>query len=344
MSADPIASLTLDDATAARYLAIGLDHIEREYPNHPGHLLRGPDDRSTPAELHPIFYGSFDWHSSVHMHWMLLRVASRYPDLADVEALDASFARRITPDNVEVEVRYLDEHPWFERPYGWAWLLTLAAELDRQSSRFAAILEPLSARVRTACLDWLAGVPHPQRSGTHGNSAFAAGLIHDAATAGDDAELATAVADAAARWYPLDQPPAPWLEPSSTDFLSPTLTLVDLRRRLLAPGRFAAWVVDHLAGMEPLLQPVAVTDRDDPQLVHLDGLNLSRATHLTRLAAALQPDSPLTVAAARAADEHAAAALPAVLHGTYVGSHWLPTFAVALLDARDDAARSGTDV
>ncbi len=337
MTEDAPTRPTLDAATAARYLAVGLDHVEREYPNHPGHLLSGPDDRSSPADLHPLFFGSYDWHSSVHMHWMLLRVADRFPDLAGVGALDASFARRITPAGVEVEVRYLDDHPWFERPYGWAWLLTLAAELRRQSSPFEPILAPLTARVRTACLDWLADVPHPQRSGTHGNSAFAAGLIHDAATAGDDPELAAAVAAAATRWYPLAQPPAPWLEPSSTDFLSPTLTLVDLQRRLLPPGRFGAWAVEHLTGVDPLLRPVEVIDRDDPQLVHLDGLNLSRATHLTRLAAALEPGSALAERVARAADEHAAAALPAVLHGTYVGSHWLPTFAVMVLDAREGA-------
>ncbi|MCC5948988.1 MAG: DUF2891 domain-containing protein [Nitriliruptoraceae bacterium] len=336
--------MTLDRDTAARYLEVGLDHIEREYPNHPGHLLTGPDDLQPPSTLHPVFFGSYDWHSAVHMHWMLLRVLARHPQLPQADAVLASFARRLTPDDVEAEVTYLDAHPWFERPYGWAWLLMLQAELaaDRiagqHTGELAAIMAPLAARIRTLSLRWLAEVPHPQRSGTHANSAFAAGLILDVARAHRDRQLEEAVDTAATRWFGGDERAAPWLEPSSTDFLSPTLTVADLQRRRLDRDAFTAWFARYAPELEPLLQPVEVTDREDPQLVHLDGLNLSRAWHWARIREALDPGHPAHGHADRAATAHAAEALPAVLHGSYVGSHWLPTFAVAALDALDGAS------
>lgn len=352
----PLPTLTRD--TAARYLDVGLDHIEREYPNHPGHLISGPDDLRAPAAMHPVFFGSFDWHSSVHMHWMLLRVLARHPDLPGAEAVQASFARRITTTDVEAEVTYLDDHPWFERPYGWAWLVALQAELEADriagwsTTGLAETLAPLAARVRSLTLRWLRDVPHPQRSGTHANSAFACGLLWDASHAGagdeghggdggasetshaDDGDaMQAAIRAAADRWYGDDERAAPWLEPSSTDFLSPTLTLADLQRRLRDRDAFVAWLEPYLAEPAGLRHPVEVTDREDPQLVHLDGLNLSRAWHWARIAAALPDGHLLRTVAADAARDHARVALPAVLHGTYVGSHWLPTFAVAALDA-----------
>jgi hypothetical protein len=335
---------TLDAATASAYVALGLDHLEREYPNHPGHLLEGPHDLRPPSAMHPIFYGSYDWHSSVHMHWMLLRALDHHPDERQAAELTTSFDRRITADSVDSEVAYLHARPWFERPYGWVWLLLLAAELHTRrdatsvlsgawAARTAETLQPLTSTVRSSTLAWLERTSLPQRTGTHGNSAFACNLVWDAATATGDAGLRTAVEHATSRWYPADERPAPWLEPSAHDFLSPTLTLVDLRRRLLAPDAFASWLPEHLADPAGLLEPVAVPDREDPQVVHLDGLNLSRAWQWTSIASALPGGTPYVELAGSAAARHAAAAVPAVLHGSYVGSHWLPTFALLLADA-----------
>jgi hypothetical protein len=342
---------TLDAATAAAYVALGLDHLEREYPNHPGHLLEGPHDLQQPSALHPVFYGSYDWHSSVHMHWMLLRTLHHHPAEQQAAEVAASFDRRITTANVDTEVAYLDARPWFERPYGWAWLLLLAAELHARrdatsmlsgawAERTADTLQPLTSRVRSSTLAWLADTSLPQRTGTHGNSAFACNLVWDAATATRDDELRATVEDAASRWYPDDEPSAPWLEPSAHDFLSPTLTLVDLRRRLVEPAAFARWLPDHLGDPAGLLEPVVVPDREDPQVVHLDGLNLSRAWQWTRIGRALPDGHPLQATAVAAARAHAVASLPAVQHASYVGSHWLPTFALLLLDAlpRGDAS------
>jgi hypothetical protein len=335
--------VVLDHATAARYLELGLDHLDREYPNHPGHLLTGPDDLRPPSELHPIFFGSYDWHSSVHMHWMLLRVLRHHPDLDDAAEVTASFDRRLTAANVAVEVAYLRDRPWFERPYGWAWLLTLAAELhDRRAggpeaasdwaARTADTLAPLTEVVRELTLTWLRTAPGPQRGGTHGNSAFSCCLVWDAATTTEDTEVRETIADAADRWYPLGERAAPWLEPSSSDFLSPTLVLADLRRRVLPPDAFAAWLPGYLGDPAPLLDPADVPDRDDPQTVHLDGLNLSRTWNWSALANGVPPGHELAAVARTAAARHAAVALPAVLHGTYVGSHWLPSFALLAAD------------
>jgi hypothetical protein len=335
--------VVLDRATAARYLELGLDHLEREYPNHPGHLLTGPDDLCPPSELHPVFYGSYDWHSSVHMHWMLLRVLHHRPDLDDAAEVTASFDRRLTAGNVDAEVAYLRDRPWFERPYGWAWLLMLAAELHGRraagpdgasawAARTADTLAPLTELVRELTLSWLRAAPGPQRAGTHGNSAFACCLAWDAATTTADTELRETIADAAERWYPLGERAAPWLEPSSSDFLSPTLVLADLRRRLLPPDEFAAWLPGYLGDPGALLAPVDVPDRDDPQTVHLDGLNLSRAWNWSALATGLPDGHGLATVALTAALRHAEVALPAVLHGSYVGSHWLPSFALLAAD------------
>jgi hypothetical protein len=345
--------MRLDAATASRYAQAGLANIDREYPNHPGHLLTGSADLVAPSELHPIFFGSYDWHSSVHQHWMLVRLMRRFPDLPEARTIVERFETRFTTDAVATEAAYL-RHPHrrsWERPYGWAWLLTLTAELTDWASsrqersadagRWATTLDPLREVVRSRCLDWLTVTTYPQRSGTHANSAFACVLLHDAAEVHGDTELRRTVEDAATGWYADDAGYPAWLEPSASDFLSPVLVEADLLRRLLPaeafPDRFHALLPD--AG--PLLEPAVVADRTDPHTVHLDGLNLSRGWCWLGIASALSADDPLAERAREAAQRHAEASLPAVLGGDYVGGHWLPTFAIHLLDVAERSARTG---
>jgi hypothetical protein len=359
----PASGLTLDPATASRYARTGLANVAREYPNHPAHLLTGPRDLASPSELHPIFYGSYDWHSAVHQHWMLARLVRRVPGLPEAAAIGAWFDQRLTGPAVAVEAAYLrhpDRRAW-ERPYGWAWLLALSAELAawagaatedrerpddggvhdppgaRDAARWRATLAELTETVRGRCLDWLATTTYPQRGGTHPNSAFACTLLHDAATVTDDTELLEAVAGAAVRWYAADADYPAWIEPSASDFLSPVLVQADLLRRVLPPEAFPARLHRLLPDPGPLLEPAVVSDRTDPQTVHLDGLNLSRAWCWLGIADALDTDDPVRQVATAAAGRHARASLPAVLDGAYVGEHWLPTFAVHLLDVADRA-------
>jgi hypothetical protein len=332
----------LDAAVASRYAQAGLANVAREYPNHPGHLLTGPDDLVPPSSLHPIFFGSYDWHSSVHQHWMLLRLLRRVPGLPEAGAIHAWFDTRFTDEAVATEAAYLQDprrRSW-ERPYGWAWLLTLAAELrtwqEPRVRSWAVTFTPLADVVRGRCLDWLASTPYPQRCGTHANSAFAGVLLHEAALATGDEELRRAVADATDRWYRDDAGYPAWIEPSASDFLSPVLVEADLLRQRLSAARFAQRLRRLLPDPGPLTTPAVVADRTDPQTVHLDGLNLSRAWCWRRIARSLPLGDELAVLAERAAERHAEAALPAVLSGEYVGEHWLPTFAVYLLDVWEE--------
>jgi hypothetical protein len=336
-------SFRLDRDVASRYARTGLDNIGREYPNHPGHLLTGPDDLVAPSTLHPIFFGSYDWHSSVHQHWMLVRLLRRFPSLPEAAEVTAWFDGHVIVDAAEVEAAYLRDpvrRSW-ERPYGWAWLLTLSAELRTwaddggpAAARWADGLAPLVEVVRDRCLDWLGSTPYPQRSGTHANSAFACGLLWDAAEATGDGELRAGVDDAATRWYASDAGYPAWIEPSAADFLSPVLIAADLHRRQLDPDVFATWFGRLLPDPGPLLDPAVVADRTDPQTIHLDGLNLSRAWCWRRIAAALAAggDDGNAARAGTAAARHAEVALPRALGGDYVGSHWLPTFGLYLLD------------
>jgi hypothetical protein len=333
----------IDAAVASRYARQGLDNVAREYPNHPAHLLTGPEDLVIPSTLHPIFFGSYDWHSSVHQHWLLVRLLRRFPSLAEAAEVRSWFDEHLTAEAAEVEADYLRQparRSW-ERPYGWAWLLTLDAELRTwaadgapDADRWVAGLTPLVEVVRGRCLDWLAVTPYPQRSGTHANSAFACGLLWDAAVAVGDAELRAAIDAAATRWYATDAGYPAWVEPSAADFLSPVLVTADLRRRQLRPDAFAAWFRRLLPDPGPLLEPAIVVDRTDPQTVHLDGLNLSRAWCWRRIADALAVggDDAGAALADAAAVRHAETALPHALGGDYVGTHWLPTFGLYLLD------------
>ncbi|OMI34505.1 hypothetical protein SPAR_35986 [Streptomyces sparsogenes DSM 40356] len=345
-------------ALAGRFAAVAVANVTRPYPYAPGHLLRGPEDLVPPRHHHPAFYGSYDWHSSVHMHWLLVRLLRRFPDRArTVEAAGGAaeevtevLDRHLTAAHLAAEADYLRANPSFERPYGWAWLLALTAEcraLGPAGSRWAAALEPAADAVEALLCDWLRRATYPVRHGVHTNSAFALGLILDSAATAGRAALAEPVEAAVLRWFGEDHDaPAHW-EPSGQDFLSPALTEAEAVCRVLPQADFAAWLDGFLPGIgrgapTPLLTPPVVSDPADPQIGHLVGLSLSRAAALRRLAAALPEDDPRAPVLAAAAGDHLAAGLPHVVSGDFTGDHWLATFAALALDGPDGGGHDDT--
>jgi hypothetical protein len=325
---------------AARFMRVALGHVTREFPNKLDHVLHGPQDLATPRALHPIFFGSFDWHSCVHAYWLLARLLSRYPALPEADRVRALFATTITPDHVAVELAYLARPltGTFERPYGWAWVLMLAAELCRQHHAAAATLQPLAQAFAQRFLAHLPKAAYPVRSGVHSNTAFGLALAMDYARTCEDAALQRMLTDTARRWYLDDADCQAW-EPSGEDFLSPALIEAECLRRVLPSAEFAAWFTRFLPRLDQqqprsLFQPVAVTDRSDGRIAHLDGLNLSRAWCWSNLATSVAPDDPRGTIMRDAAARHRDASLPHIA-GDYMGEHWLATFALLALEAAE---------
>ncbi|MDP4006423.1 DUF2891 domain-containing protein [Methylobacterium sp. NEAU K] len=324
---------------AARFAATALGHVSREYPNKPGHVLSGPEDARTPADLHPVFHGSYDWHSCVHGYWLLARVLRLFPDGPQAGAIRARLDARLVPGTVAGECAYFAAPTarGFERPYGWAWLLKLADELSRlPERRWAEALAPLAVIVAQGFRDFLPLAPYPVRVGTHFNTAFALRLAADYAEGARDAAFGDLLLHTAERWYAADADCPAWGEPGGDDFLSSALIEAECMRRLLPPERFRPWFDRFLPGLaagQPgtLFRPAAVTDRSDGKIAHLDGLNLSRAWCFRALAATLEPDDPRRPPLSAAAEAHLAAGLPHVT-GDYMGEHWLATFALLALE------------
>jgi hypothetical protein len=332
-------------AQAASFAEVALANIEREYPNDLRHTMRGEGDRPTPRQAHPAFYGSFDWHSCVEMHWVLLRLLRTRPDLVPAERVRAALDEHLAAGPLAAEAEYLgdDGRRGWQRPYGWGWALTLAAEAagwdDPDGRRWAANLAPLAAVVTERYLGWLPLATYPVRYGMHTNSAFGLSRALPWArllAAAGDGELLAAIGAAAGRWFGADADyPGAW-EPSGIDFLSPALVEAELQAQLLAPGEFAAWLGRFLPGVaagQPaaLFTPAHVADASDGHIAHLHGLNLSRAWCWRRLAEALEPGDERSGPMLAAAAAHAAAALPAVTGSHYMVEHWLAAYAVLLL-------------
>jgi hypothetical protein len=275
----------LDPDLATRFARVALGHVRREYPNKPDHTLAGPEDARTPSALHPIFHGSYDWHSCVHGHWMLARLLRRFPDGAAAAEIRTLLDAQFVPDKVAAECAYF-ERPTargFKRPYGWAWLLKLAEELTlHDDDRWARNLAPLAGIMARRFRDFLPMAAYPVRVGTHFNTAFGLRMAADYAAATEDDALATLLRETGLRWYGADADCPAWGEPGGDDFLSSALIEAECLRRLLPPDAFLPWFerfLPRLAEGKPatLFQPAAVSDRTDGKIAHLDGLNLSRA-------------------------------------------------------------------
>ncbi len=343
-------SLTPQNLTpeiAASFADIALGHVGREYPNKLDHVLVADADARTPRALHPIFYGSFDWHSCVHSYWMLAALLRAFPHGAAAARITALFDAMLTKEKVAGELAYLARplSGGFERPYGWAWMLALAVQLgpfranredEERWSRWSAALQPMAEAFADRFKAFLPKADYPIRSGAHANTAFALRLAFDYAQAFEDGDLLELIRGRAQLWYGHDRAAPAW-EPSGDDFLSPTLVeaqlMADPRVNADARAWLAAFLPDLASGRPAtLFEPARVSDRGDGKIAHLDGLNLSRAWAWRELAQWLAPED--AALARTAAERHLEASLPHVA-GDYFGEHWLATYATLALGAAE---------
>jgi hypothetical protein len=331
---------SLTSELASAFARLALSHITREYPNSIQHVLSGPGDVRAPRELHPIFFGSLDWHSCVHGYWLLATVLRLFPENAEALEIRELFDVQLTPANVRGELEYLVRplRNTFERPYGWAWLLMLAAELNRHGSdngmRWSKALAPLADEFERRFLDFLPKATYPTRVGTHFNSAFALTLALEYSDVMSDKPLRALRVNKATAWYRNDVDSQAW-EPGGDDFLSPALMEAECMRRALSASDFQGWLERFLPSIRErqpmtLFEPAIVSDRTDGKIAHLDGLNLSRGWCWRSLANVWPETDPRHAIARDAADVHLAAGLSHVA-GDYMGEHWLATFALLAL-------------
>jgi hypothetical protein len=340
----------VDTAAAGRFAALALTCVHKEYPNKIAHVLAGDADVAPPRQLTPAFFGCFDWHSAVHGHWLLARLARRYPEAPFAGEARAALARSLTKENLDAEVRYLTGpgRASFERPYGLAWLLQLGAELrewDSQEARgWSEALAPLERAAAERLSTWLPKLSRPVRVGEHSQTAFALGLVLDWARGAGEREMEALVASRARDFYLADRDCPIGYEPSGEDFLSPCLAEADLVRRILDAQAFASWLAGFLPalprdGGAAWLTPGVVTDPTDGKLAHLDGLNLSRAWMLEGIAMGLPQGDARRASLLAVAGVHRDSGLSSVTGEHYEGGHWLGTFAVYLVTHRGLPAR-----
>lgn len=333
--------MTLNQAEGFAKLALA--GIGREYPNKTGHVTTGPDDLKSPRAMHPVFYGHFDWHSSVHGHWMLVRLLKRFPEAPFAAEVRSVLNARLTAEGLKAETAYFGqkENRGFERMYGWAWALRLATELhgwdDPDGRAWAANFSPLEQELVTLAKDYLPKLDWPVRCGFHPESAFALAQMLDHAQATGDTGFEALIKRKARDFYLKDKAYPTAYEPSGNDFFSPGLNAADLMRRVLPAGEFASWLTAYFPDLATgdagnLLTPVRVSDPTDGQLVHLAGLNLSRAWTMRGIASVLPGTDPRKKVLLDSASGHRDAGLALVSSGHYEGDHWLASFAVYLLD------------
>ncbi len=346
---------SFDLSAAERFATLALDCLHKEYPNKIAHVLNGDQDVKPPRELTPAFYGCYDWHSSVHGHWLLVRLVRTFPSAPFAGRARAALAQSFTPEHIGGEVAYMNGpgRTAFERPYGLAWLLQLCAELrewdDAQAKQWAGVLQPLEAAAVARLREWLPKLTRPIRVGEHDQTAFAFGLMWDWAATARDQAMADLLRERIGAFYLDDRNCPISYEPSGQDFLSPCLGEADLIRRVLPPDRFATWLKEFLPGIDQRgggrsrqaptmpgvwLQPVVVSDPSDPKLAHLDGLNLSRAWMLEGIASGLPANDNRRSILLDTAQVHRDAGLRAVTGEHYEGGHWLGSFAVYLVTQR----------
>ncbi len=332
--------IPLTPVLASHFAQTALAHVAREWPNKLDHVLGGPADLRSPRSLHPVFFGSYDWHSCVHGHWLLARLFRRFPQLPEADAIQARFGEQFVREKIAGEIAYLarPESRGFERPYGWAWALMLAAEIARhqtpEGGRWSEALAPLADAFKERFEAWLLLATYPVRAGTHANTAFALVLALDYAAAFGEESFATLCREKALAWYDADQGCQAW-EPSGDDFLSPALIEAACMGAVLQPDGFRRWFAAFLPGLargEPhnLFVPAQVSDRTDGKIAHLDGLNLSRAW-CWRLVSGAAGDEKVRRMIEQTTRAHIESALPHIA-GDYMGAHWLASFALLALD------------
>lgn len=326
----------LSETQASHFAKLALKCIQQEYPNKPGEVVGSDKDIKPVREYRPAFYGCFDWHSSVHGHWMLVKLLKEFPEMPEAEQIKTALGQNLSPENLQVEVQFFldSNNKTFERTYGWAWLLKLADELhtwDNPNARqWEIALQPLTDLICLYYLDFLPKLVYPIRVGEHSNTAFGLSFALDYARTAQNKPLEALIVARARDFYQNDQNcPESW-EPSGYDFLSPCLIEADLMARILPDDELLEWINGFLPGLNTgtlkiMTETAKVSDRSDGKLVHLDGLNLSRAWCLKHLASKPGINRKALLAAAQ---KHLDVALHNVADGDYAGEHWLATFAV----------------
>ncbi len=334
--------IKLTKEVASGFVHLALNCVQKEYPNKTGHVMNDESEVLSPSVMHPAFYGCFDWHSSVHGHWMLVRILKLFPNLSEATQIRKVLNENLSAENILKEVEYYNQEgrKSFERTYGWAWLLKLAEELnaweDVDGKGWEKNLFPLTERIIKSYIDFLPKQVYPVRTGVHPNTAFGISFALDYAKKVQNDAFLDLLIERSKTYYQNDKDgPAIW-EPGGEDFLSPVLVEADLMRRVLNKEEFAMWFNHFLPGFTDekypnLINPAVVSDREDPKGVHLDGLNLSRAWCMLGISNALPENDPLKKILIDAAKTHAQDALTNVATGNYEGEHWLASFAVYLL-------------
>ena len=333
-------SLTNEQVQTFAKLALG--GIVKEFPNKPSNVMESADDVRSPRQMHPVFFGSFDWHSAVHGHWMLARLLRSYPDAAIASDIRRTLNEQFTESKLSVEAEYFaaEHNKSFERMYGWAWFMQLVSELeawdDPDAKRWRESLRPLEQQILTRMNDYLPKLSFPIRTGVHRDTGFAIGMILDYARETEQTELEGLLISKARDFYSNDRDYPVHYEPSGHDFFSSGFNEADLMRRVFTAEEFSEWLDRFLpqlrqGEMGPMMTPVEVTDVTDGHLVHLAGLNLSRAWTMKGIAGALSADDPRRSILQASAEQHANAGLKYVTSGHYEGEHWLASFAVYML-------------
>ena len=339
---EPLAAFQLTQETASGFARLALKCVQQEYPNKLDHVMNDAGEVQPPSELHPAFYGCFDWHSAVHGHWMLVRLLKIFPELPEGDEIRRTLNANLSEANIQREVAYLhqENRTSFERTYGWAWLLKLAEELegweDADGRSWSRNLAPLPEALTARYQDFLPRQTYPIRRGVHANTAFGIAFALDYAVKTSDRAFEELLLERSLTYFQGDENCAAAWEPGGDDFFSPCLMEADLMRRVLEPEDFREWFERFLPGIVSgeqanLLEPAEVSDRSDPKIVHLDGLNLSRAWCMLGIAGSYPEGSPVRTILREAAGRHAEATLEHVASGQYEGEHWLASFAVYML-------------
>ncbi|PMB45335.1 hypothetical protein CEN39_27305 [Fischerella thermalis CCMEE 5201] len=336
-------AMEIDVAIAAELIQLVLTCIKQEYPHSGIYWFDNDEDIKPPRELTPVFYGCLDWHSAVHGHWLLARLARYFPEASFQTTVREALTQSFPPEKVQGEIAHLHKHPYFECPYGFAWLLQLAAELrewhDTQAKQWLTVLEPLETLVADNLHRWLQNLELPNRTGTHSQTAFALGLVIDWARISKNENLVDLIANKIRKFYLSDQNYPLHYEPLSYDFISPCLAEADLMRRILSPTDFANWLTDFLPQLPvdesvDWLQPIKVTHPQNYLQSHFYGLNLSRAWMLEGIIFGLPDKDPRIKTLRAAAVLHRQSSTIEAVSEHYSSSHWLGTFVVYLLTGR----------